>query len=271
MTLFSELQQLMIDHRFRPSQRFSQNFIIDENLINKMIETASLKKSDVVLEIGSGTGSLTQFLLKNCKVVGSELDEKMIGVLKERFSKEKKFKLVEGDFVKAELPKFNKVVSLPPYNISSDIMLRLFSLDFELAVLVFQREFTEKLVAEPGFKEYSYLSVLTDCFYKPSIVIPNISPKVFFPKSESYSSLLKLERKKPVETIKDFPKFVSFLKHVFRYKNKNFSNALKNCLKELNEDIDYAEVLSELELDGLKTNLLETKDFVAVFKRIFRE
>jgi len=66
MTLFSELQQLMIDHRFRPSQRFSQNFIIDENLINKMIETASLKKSDVVLEIGSGTGSLTQFLLKNC-------------------------------------------------------------------------------------------------------------------------------------------------------------------------------------------------------------
>tara|TARA_Y100000310_G_scaffold344680_1_gene458757 strand:+ start:1229 stop:2044 length:816 start_codon:yes stop_codon:yes gene_type:complete len=270
----SDLNQLMVDHRFRPNQKFSQNFIIDENLIEKMVSEAKLKKTDVVLEIGSGAGSLTQELLKHCKVVGIELDEKMTEILKSRFSKEKNFELVEGNILDVKLPKFNKIVALPPYNISGDIMVRLFKEDFELALLVFQREFVEKLIAEPGFKEYSYLSVLTDQLFKPEIVIQNVSPRAFFPKPEAYSSLLKLKRKNSTFSIKNFPKFIAFLKNVFRYKNKNFSNALKNCLKSMKSDfkkVDPAQVCVELELENLKTNLLETEDFVNVFKKISQE
>ncbi|MCR4336166.1 MAG: 16S rRNA (adenine(1518)-N(6)/adenine(1519)-N(6))-dimethyltransferase RsmA [archaeon] len=270
----SDLNQAMVDFRFRPNQKFSQNFIIDEKLVEKIVSEANLKKTDVVLEIGSGSGSLTNELLKHCKVVGVELDEKMIEILKSRFLKEKKFQLVEGSILDVKLPKFNKIVALPPYNISGDIMVRLFKEDFELALLVFQREFVEKIVAEPGFKEYSYLSVLTDQLFEPKILIQSVSPRSFFPKPEAYSSLLKLKRKNPSSSIKNFPKFISFLKNVFRYKNKDFPNALKNCVKSMKNDFkkfDPVQVCIDFEIDDLKTNLLETENFVDVFKKISRE
>ncbi|MFH1391415.1 MAG: 16S rRNA (adenine(1518)-N(6)/adenine(1519)-N(6))-dimethyltransferase RsmA [Candidatus Diapherotrites archaeon] len=264
----------MVDYRFRPNQKFSQNFIIDENLVEKMVSEAKLKKTDVVLEIGSGSGSLTKELLKHCKVIGVELDEKMIEILKSRFSSEKNFQLVEGNIITVKLPKFNKIVALPPYNISGDIMVRLFKEDFESALLVFQREFVEKLVAEPGFKEYSFLSVLTDQLFEPEIIIQNVSPKAFFPKPETYSSLLKLKRKNKNTMLKNFPKYIIFLKNVFRYKNKNFSNSLKNCAKSMKSDfkkIDPMQVCVDFELEDIKTNLLETEDFVNVFKKISQE
>ena len=270
----SNLQQLMIDYRFRPNHRFSQNFIINDSLVEQMIKEADLKKTDVVVEIGSGAGSLTEKLLEKAKVVGVELDLSLISVLEERFGKTKNFTLVKGDFVKVDLPKFNKIVALPPYNISSDIMLRLFKEDFDSALLVFQKEFVEKLVAEPGFCEYSYISVLTDFFFETEVVISSVSPSSFYPKPETYSALIKLTRRKNICGIKDVEKFILFVKNVFRYKNKDFSNGLKNCLKSMKGVFpkkNYSELIEKEGLTNVKTNLLTTKEFVDFFKKISQE
>ncbi|HDY72652.1 MAG TPA: ribosomal RNA small subunit methyltransferase A [bacterium] len=273
MTLFSELQQLMVSYRFRPKKKLAQHFIISEDLIQRMLKEADLKAKDTVLEIGPGVGFLTQFLLEKSRVIGVELDEEMFDILEKRFSKNKNFKLLKGNFLSTKLPKFNKIVSFPPYHISGDILVKLFQEKFDLALLVFQREFCEKLLAEPGFKEYSYLSVLSDYLYEKEIVIRNIPPKSFYPKPEAYSSLLKLTRKN-VKGIKDFEKFAFFVKNLFRYKNKDLSNSLKNCLKETHFKVDYdkaLKIIQEAELDGVKTYLLTTEDFLLIFKKIFGE
>lgn len=274
MTLFSDLQQLMIDHRFRPKKKLAQHFIISEELIEKMLKEADLKANDTVLEIGPGVGFLTQFLLKKSKVIGVELDEDMQEILEKRFSKNKNFKLLKGNFLETKLPKFTKIVSFPPYHISGDIMVKVFNENFDVALLVFQREFCEKLIAQPGFKEYSYLSVLSDYLYTKEILIRNINPKSFYPKPEAYSSLLKLTRKKNVKRVKDFEKFALFVKNLFRYKNKDLSNSMKNCLNEIDFNVDYDkafQIIQEAELDGVKTYLLSTEDFVLIFKKIFGE
>lgn len=264
----------MLDYRFRPNSKFSQNFIIDEKLLEKMVESAELKKTDKVLEIGCGTGFLTEKLLEKSSVVGIEKDLTLAGLLEKRI-KNKNFTLIKGDFLDEKIPKINKVVSLPPYSISRNIMYKLFELDFKLAVLVFQREFVEKLVAEPGFKEYCALSVVVDYLFESEIIIPNVSPKVFYPKPETYSSLIKLKRRKNDEEIPNLDEFILFLKQIFRYKNKDLPNALKLASKALVDsgfDVEKAfSIAQELEIDNVKVYLIETEEFVELFTRIFLE
>ncbi len=271
MDLFSELQGLMSEHRFSPEKRFGQHFIIDEGLLEIMVKEAGLKQADVVLEIGCGTGFLTSKLLEKCKVVGVENDKKMAEILRQKFRGNKGFALIEGDFLSAKLPKFNKVVSLPPYNISTEIMMRLFAEKFEKAVIVFQKEFVEKLVALPGFWDYNYVSALTSVFFKPKVLIHNLSPKVFFPKPESFSSLVVLDaRKRP--RVK-FAEFAHFLKNLFRYKNKNLSNALEFSMRDSGIKLKEKELQKIVDGSGLgteKVSLIEGQGLLKLFNSLSR-
>ncbi|MCR4368534.1 MAG: 16S rRNA (adenine(1518)-N(6)/adenine(1519)-N(6))-dimethyltransferase RsmA [archaeon] len=271
MPLLPRLQKLMLEHRFRPSQKLSQNFIVSEQLLDSMVNAAELSEKDTVLEIGAGVGFLTERLLEKSRVVAVEFDEMMCEILEQRFSGNKNFTLIKGDFLSAKLPKFNKIVSLPPYRISSEIMLRLFREDFEFAVIVFQREFVQKLMAEPGFMERSYLSVLTELLFDAKIIQANIPPRAFYPKPESYSALVKFTRNK-AHTPKNLGSFIIFLKEVFRYKNKDFPNSLKNAAKAQKKLKIKADsilpYLQKIGVDGEKTNMISTKDFLAVFRKI---
>lgn len=231
MSLLTELQQLMSEYRFRPRKSLGQNFLIDEHLVSKMVDAAELKKSDVVLEIGCGTGFLTEKLLEKCRVAGFEKDDVLAGILAKRFAGNKGFGLMHADVLSAKLPKFGKVVSLPPYSISTELMLRLFEAAPKRIVMVFQREFSERLTAKPGFWEYNYLSALSGLLYDSEIIIRNIPPQAFFPKPESYSSMVVMEAKKSGIPGRNFRAFVSFLKDIFRYQNKNLRNALRNSMK----------------------------------------
>lgn len=275
MSLFSELQELMIKYRFRPDMRFSQHFIIDENLLSRMVDAAQLKKSDVALEIGCGTGFLTKALLERCKVIGVENDRILAAILREQFGGNKKFLLLEEDFLELKKPRFNKVVALPPYGISTEIILKLYSFGFEAALLVFQREFVEKLVAEPGFYEYNYLSVLTRMQYNVSVLVRNISPMSFYPKPEAYSSLVLLTAKKKQPRVKEYVKLAFFVKSIFRFRNKNLSNALRSCISDLQSKLGVSEkkifsMLRETGLQKEKVYLLSHEDILKLFTEISR-
>ena len=271
MDFFNELQGLMIRYRFRPRKKLAQHFVVNEALVKRLVGLAELKQDDTVLEIGAGTGFLTRELLKSCKVVAVEMDEKLCQLLAKELASEG-LNLVCADFLKAELPKFNKVVSLPPYSHCGEIVYRLLENDFELGVLVFQREFAEKLVALPGFKEYCALSVVVQYAFEP-VLVQSVSPGFFFPRPKGDSCIVLLRANKRFGSVTSMELFPFFVKSIFRFQNKNLKNALEKSrqflLPRLNVSSEtFDKRLHSLPLPGKKVNLLEVAEFVEVFNRI---
>lgn len=271
MSLFVELNELMAKYRFRPKKKLAQNFLIDERVIQRMVEAAEIKQSDRVLEIGAGTGFLTRELQKHCNVIAVERDETLCTLLQNELA-EKNLELICENFLKVELPDFNKVVSTPPYHISKKIMMKLLRHDFELAVLAFQEEFVEKLVALPGFPQYSALSVLTQYKTTPKI-IGKIEPRAFFPKPKGRSKIVKLEKNKRKNKVENEALFFRFVEELFRHRNKNLRNAMlcsKNFFSRTLEIMPERaiEILCNFELEK-KVALIEVEEFVRMFNTLY--
>jgi len=274
MSLFNELQSLMIKYRFRSNKKLGQHFVINQVLIEKLVKLAGLGEKDTVLEIGPGTGFLTRHLLEKTKVVAVEIDEKFCELLGKEMPKEN-LTLLCGDFLKAELPKFNKVVSLPPYFQSSAITHKLLENDFELAVLVFQKEFAEKLVAFPGFAQYCALSVLTQHSFDAN-VFGTVSPNCFYPKPKDESSIVVLKAKEGQEMVDDKAGFAIFVKTLFRFRNKNLKNALQKGWQFLlpileMEKAEFNKKLESLPLFQEKVDLIAVEDFAKVFIKLSKK
>ena len=276
MELFKELQKQMHEFRFRPDRRIGQNFIIDGSVIEKMIKAAELKENDIVLEVGPGMGFLTEQLLKHCKVIAVELDDVLAELLKERFKEEiasGKLILIHGNILNVKLPKFTKIVSLPPYHISSQLMNLLILHDFKMGVFVLQREFSRKILSEPGFSDYNHISVEIDYGFRSEIIVNSIPPSSFFPKPNSFSSIIKIVRKKPIVEVKDYGKFRDFLHQIFRLKNKNLSNAVQMTFPfsgkfKIAKEKLFAK-LKKLHMRDVKVNLISSKEFAEIFNKLF--
>ena len=260
MTLFNELQGLMIKYRFRANRKLAQHFVVDQALLDELAALAELKEGDTVLEIGPGTGFLTRELLKKCRVVAVEKDESLCVLLEKEMPKN--FSLACGDFLEVPLPEFNKVVSLPPYSHSADMVYRLLQHGFDLAVLVFQKEFAEKLVAIPGFNEYCALTVLAQQAFDASIA-KTVSGSSFFPKPKGESAIIVLRaRKKPI-AVKDKELFTLFVKTLFRFRNKNLGNALQKSRQFLLPSLKLSKAEFGKRASKLK-NLEEKVDLIPV-------
>ncbi|MFH0955578.1 MAG: 16S rRNA (adenine(1518)-N(6)/adenine(1519)-N(6))-dimethyltransferase RsmA [Candidatus Micrarchaeota archaeon] len=274
MTLFSELNELMVRYRFKPSPKLSQNFLINEKAISEIVEKAGISKKDTVLEIGGGTGFITAELAKTCqKVICVETDQRLFSLLEERFGDSQNVELIHADFLKALLPQFSKVVSAPPYHISTDLMYRLFELGFEDAYLVMQKEFVERLIAEPGFFDYNALSVITQYYCKTKIVL-KVSPSSFFPRPSGESALIHLKFKKRFGSAKNDALFIGFVNQLFRYKNKSIANSLQLAWQFLNPKpkIEMAaakEKIGRKKIAVEKTYALSAKDFVDLFNELY--
>ncbi|HLD58728.1 MAG TPA: 16S rRNA (adenine(1518)-N(6)/adenine(1519)-N(6))-dimethyltransferase RsmA [archaeon] len=272
--LFQELNQLMVQYRFRPSRKMAQLFMIDSETIKKILALADLKQKDVALEIGAGTGFLTREIQKHCKVIAVELDDILFMLLEKELPKEN-LELVHGDFLKLNLPRFNKVVSLPPYTIASPIMYRLFELGFEKAVIVFQAEFAERLVAEPGFFDYNALSVLTQYFCDVKIA-GKVSASCFFPSPKSESAIVVLQWKKRREKAKSTLAFQKFVKSLFRFQNKNLCNALEKSFQFFSKDLgisrkEFDKRMKKLSKGDVKVKLMECDEFVKIFNYFYKK
>ncbi len=271
MPLFSELNELMAKYCFRPEHKLAQHFIVNEALVQRLVSLAELKEKDIVLEIGAGTGFLTRELQKHCKVKAAELDETLFRLLQETLPKQN-LELFHGNFLEIDAGKYNKVVSLPPYTISSDLIYSILEHGFDIAVLVMQKEFLHKLVAHPGFFEYGALSVFTQYKCVPEL-LETISPNSFFPKPNAFSSIIKLTGKKRFGKAKDEKIFELFLKQLFRFKNKNLNNALHLSFPFVQKELglnkkDFERALKKTDCLEEKVYLLEVKQFVQVFNAI---
>jgi len=271
MGLFAELNDLIARYRFRPRKKLGQHFIVNEKIIEEIVDLAELKSDDKVLEIGAGTGFLTRELSKHCSVFAVEIDETLCELLRNEL-RGLNATVICGDFLKIALPEFNKVVSIPPYYISKKIMLKLFKHGFELAVMVFQGEFAEKLVAEPGFPQYSAISVFSQ--YKANIeIVSPITQSAFFPKPKAISSVVRIRPVERKEKVADEMLFYGFVAELFRYRKKNLENALA-CAEDFikrNFNTNYDGTMKRLAKFDLskKVDLTEVVEFIKIFNALY--
>jgi 16S rRNA (adenine1518-N6/adenine1519-N6)-dimethyltransferase len=178
--------------RHRPLKRLGQNFLANKHIAAKVVSTAELTRIDVVLEPGAGYGTLTHLMEKEAgRVFAVEKDPRLVPYLRNEFEKSSTVSIIEGDILKVPLPPFNKMVGTPPYDLSSKLILFLTRRKFELASLVLQREFGERLLAEPGTSEYGRLSITAQrsLSIRP---IMNISAAAFRPRPKVDSVLLRI-------------------------------------------------------------------------------
>ncbi|USS40593.1 16S rRNA (adenine(1518)-N(6)/adenine(1519)-N(6))-dimethyltransferase RsmA [Thermococcus aggregans] len=215
---------LISKYNLRPNSDLGQNFLIVEDVIKREVERAEIKETDTVLEIGPGLGVLTDELAKRAgKVYAIEKDSRMVEILKREYDWSN-VEIIEGDALKIEFPEFNKIVSNLPYQISSPITFKILKHDFERAVLIYQLEFAQRMVAKPGNKNYSRLSVMVQAKANVELV-ERIGRGAFYPKPKVDSAVIVMEPKSKDEQIKLNENLV---KALFQHRRKLASKALKD-------------------------------------------
>ncbi len=206
------------------AKKLGQVFLINENIAKKQVKYANVNKKDTVFEIGAGRGILTKYLIRKArKVIVIEKDRLLVEYLKNRFKDAKNLEVILGDALKVNFPKFNKVVSNIPYSISSKLLFKILSYDFELGVLMFQKEFAEKMIAKPGMPNYGRLSVKFNMLAEGKI-LRFIHPRNFRPVPKVFSAIVLIEPKSKRILDNDFGRFVD---KVFCYRRKTLKNAFE--------------------------------------------
>lgn len=217
----------------RLSKRAGQHQVIDPAVLERMVDYAELSRDDVVLEIGAGIGNLTLLLAQRAgKVIAVERDKRLIKVLNKRSKDFQNVELFCGDALRVEFPKFNKIVANLPYGISSDITFKFLERKFELAVLMYQREFAERLVAEPGSDNYSRLTV--NVHYRASVeLLDKVPPAAFFPQPKVTSSIVRLRPREPPFEVEDERMFFNVVRALFQHRRQRVRNALYRSFGEI--------------------------------------
>jgi 16S rRNA (adenine1518-N6/adenine1519-N6)-dimethyltransferase len=209
--------------------KLGQNFLIDPNIARLEINYADIKKDDIVLEVGPGKGILTNLLAKKAKkVIAIEIDKKISESLKKTLPSN--VIIINCDVLKLNfkyLPEFNKVVSNLPYQISSPFTFKLLNHYFDLAILVYQKEFAERIIAKPGCKNYSRLSV--NIYYKSECkLLRIISKNVFYPIPKVDSAIVKIiPRENPAFYVENELFFNNFVNVLFSNRRKKIKNIIK--------------------------------------------
>ena len=224
---------LLRKHGIRLSRRAGQHQVIDPIVLQRMVDFAELSLDDVVLEIGAGTGNLTCLLAQRAgKVIAVERDRRFVKILDERLRDSPNVELLCGDALRIEFPEFNKAVANLPYGISSDITFKLLEHDFASAVLMYQREFAERLVAKPGSDDYGRLTV--NVYYRADVeLLGEVPPTAFVPQPKVTSSIVRLRPHKPPFEVADESLFFKVVRALFQHRRQRVRNALYHSFEEV--------------------------------------
>jgi len=232
INLLQRAKHLLRLYGFFPKKRLGQNFTVNSDILQRLVSHASLTKDDVVLEVGAGLGFLTQLLSGECKkVITVEVDSQLVSFLRKQLHSLQNVDLIEGDILKVSLPPFNKVVSAPPYSLSSPLLFRLLERKFDWAVLILQKEFAERLAASVGSKDYGRLTVTI--YYRAEVELLDYVPRtMFYPPPDVDSMMVRLKPRDPPFHVDDEETFFELVRTIFTQRNKKVRNALIPFLRK---------------------------------------
>jgi 16S rRNA (adenine1518-N6/adenine1519-N6)-dimethyltransferase len=227
-------------------QRFGQHFLIDSSLAKREVAYAKLTKNDVVLEIGPGKGVITRLLAQQAKqVIAIEIDKRLVEQL--RTTLPENVTLICDDALSVDfttLPRYTKIVSNLPFEISSPIMFKFLQYSFSIAILIFQKDFAQRLVACPGTKEYSRLTVGVS--YKASCrILEDVPRSCFSPPPTIDASIVELiPYKEPKFTVENEQFFFTLTKQLFTHRRKKIRYTIKSAYGTIDQ-IPYLDLRVE--------------------------
>lgn len=272
MSLLQKTRLLLRLYKFLPKKRLGQNFLIDSDSLQKLVSYVSVNDSDIVLEVGAGLGFLTRLLAQKCrKVIAVEIDGRLVKILKEQLRDLQNVELIEGDVLKVSIPFFNKVVSTPPYSISSPLLFWLLERNFDCAVLAFQKEFAERLNASVGSKEYSRLTVST--YYRADVELLDYVPKeLFYPSPDVDSTIVRLIPRKPPFSVTDKELFFGLVQSLFTQRNRKVRKSVVPFLQRQGFGREEAlKIADSLLFHDKRVRELAPEDFGAIANEIVRK
>ncbi|KAL4507044.1 hypothetical protein ABPG72_001837 [Tetrahymena utriculariae] len=248
------------------NKSFGQHILVNPQMLHSIVEKSAIRPTDIVLEIGPGTGNLTALLLEKAKkVIAIEIDPRMVAELNKRFKYSQhahKFELIQGDAISTEFPFFDVCVANTPYQISSPLVFKLLSHRplFRHAVLMFQKEFAMRCVAKPSSDLYCRLSVNVQLLSKCDHLI-KVGKNNFKPPPKVESSVIRIEPKNPAPVL-NYIEWDGLLRVCFMRKNKQLSAIFKNksVLQVLEKNFETYQKIKAIESGAVEEEQKQNQD-----------
>ena len=277
--ILEETRFIMKKYNIKANKSLGQNFLISQEVVEKIVDCSQITKEDLVIEIGPGLGTLTKYLLEKAgKVICIELDTKMLQILKDRFSLYDNFELINKDVLKVDLKniiekekaegkiKKVKIVANLPYYITTPIIMKLLEeeLELESITVMIQKEVADRLIAVPGQKNTGAITYSV-YYYASSEGILEVPNNSFIPEPEVTSKVIKLNiRKEPVVNPKNKEKMFKVIKNAFMQKRKTLLNSLTNN-KILDNKQNGIRILKSLDInENIRPEELTLEQFAKI-------
>ncbi|MCR4955582.1 MAG: 16S rRNA (adenine(1518)-N(6)/adenine(1519)-N(6))-dimethyltransferase RsmA [Lachnospiraceae bacterium] len=246
-------------YNFNFQKKYGQNFLIDTSVLDRIIGAADITKDDLVVEIGPGIGTMTQYLCEAAReVVAVEIDKNLIPILDDTLSSYNNVTVINEDILKVDIEKLAKeknggapikVVANLPYYITTPIIMGLFEshVPLDSITIMVQKEVADRMQVGPGTKDYGALSLAVQYYANPEI-IANVPPNCFMPRPKVGSAVIKLTRysEPPVE-VKDEKLMFRLIRASFNQRRKTLVNGLTNGGIEISKE-DLVKILEEMGL-----------------------
>ena len=269
--------QTIKKYEFAFQKKFGQNFLIDDHVITKIINAAEITKDDLVLEIGPGIGTMTQYLAESArKVIAVEIDKNLIPILGETLAEYDNVTVINEDILKLDINRLVeeenagkpiKVVANLPYYITTPIIMGLFEshVPLQSITVMVQKEVADRMQVGPGSKDYGALSLAVQYYAKPYIAA-NVPPNCFIPRPGVESAVIRLTRyEEPPVTVKDESLMFKLIRASFNQRRKTLQNGIANS-----PELPYskAQVEKALEKMGLAANVRGESLTLAEFAKL---
>ena len=269
----NKVKELLNKYNLQAKKKFGQNFLIDNNIVKKIVDSANVDENTVVVEIGPGLGAMTEELCKKAsKVICFEIDHDMVAILNNELSFEN-LSVIEKDFLKVNLKDYINdekriiVVSNLPYYITTPIITKILedNIVSEIYVMV-QDEVADRLACDAGSKDYGSLSVLIK-YYSSAKYEFKVSRNCFYPSPNVDSAIVSMKKDKKEYNLNNEANFLKFVQNIFEMRRKTLINNILNKYDVKREKIE--EILEELGFDkNIRSESLKLDEIVEIYKKI---
>lgn len=276
MSLYEENRMIMRKYNIRPQKKYGQNFLIDENVLDKIIYNADIQIGDLVIEIGPGLGNLTKRLCERAgHVVAVEIDENMVKILEKEYEYIKNLTVLNEDIMKTDLsaviskfPTLNKVkvVANLPYYITTPIIMKLLEekLNIDLIEVMVQKEVAERLCATPTGREYGAITVAVN-YYSEPLYVETVKADKFLPPPNVDSAVALLKVLREPKVIVNEKLMFEIVKAAFSMKRKTLVNSLGSAnINGVNKE-KLSKILEELNIPlDIRAERVSLEDFANI-------